>query len=134
MRCRLPDLFRQGEYLPLTAVGERAKHVVAFSRRWDGRTLIAVVPRLVSPLLDRSADLSGDRVWEDTFIEVPFSAEARYQDIFTGERVEIVDRAGRPGLALRDLFKGFPVVLALDEELANEQVSIEPTAPAAAPP
>ncbi len=50
-RKRQPALFRDGDYLPLTASGAHAERIVAFARRTDQVLAIVIVPRLVAPLL-----------------------------------------------------------------------------------
>ena len=46
LRQQLPDLFEQGEYLPLKASGDGAGGVTAFARRHEDRWLIILAPRL----------------------------------------------------------------------------------------
>ena len=45
-----PELFQQGEYLPLECGGSKKQHVCAFARLNQHKVLIAVVPRLVATL------------------------------------------------------------------------------------
>src|SRR6202045_3630107 len=54
LRKQWPDVFQQGEYLPLPVHGERANHVVAFMRRIESSSVLVVVPRLVASLLGDS--------------------------------------------------------------------------------
>jgi (1->4)-alpha-D-glucan 1-alpha-D-glucosylmutase len=44
LRSRLPDLFTDGRYQPLSVTGPDAEHVVAFARS-DGRSLVGVIVR-----------------------------------------------------------------------------------------
>ena len=48
LRARWPEVFRDGDYLPLTVHGERAAHACAFARRCGSRSIIALVPRLTT--------------------------------------------------------------------------------------
>ena len=60
LRRERPELFGpQGSYRPITALGARAGHVVAFMR---GEAAISIVPRL-------SVKLAGE--WGDTCVELP---------------------------------------------------------------
>ena len=45
-RNRNRELFTSGEYIPLTAEGERATHVLAFARKLDDRTCVTVVAEI----------------------------------------------------------------------------------------
>src|SRR5207244_12796163 len=43
-------VFLRGDYIPLEVHGPRAEHVVALARQYEGRLIIAVVPRLTVEL------------------------------------------------------------------------------------
>ncbi len=118
LRRRLSDLFQRGDYLPLRVDGERADRLVAFARRLGERWVVAMVPRLVTPMAERAPDLAGERAWADTFIEVPFeNPGARVGELFTGARLRLGREQGRAGLYAREVFQGFPIALGLPEEL-----------------
>lgn len=87
-----PDLFLRGEYIPIEAHGPKAEHVIAFARRHDDRTAIAIAPRFTVSL--------GD--WADTTLDLP---EAEYQDALTG----LIRSTNR----LAELLKDFPVALLI---------------------
>jgi (1->4)-alpha-D-glucan 1-alpha-D-glucosylmutase len=89
LRRRRPELF-VGDYLPLTARGERSEHAFAFVREGGA---ITVIPRLVMKL-------AGD--WKDTSLELP---PGRWSNELTGEEV------GGGEVRLADLLRRFPVAL-----------------------
>jgi len=70
-----------GDYLPLTAEGDRARHVIAFAR---GDEVIAVAPRLVLGLRDgwgRTAlDLPGGR-WRDVLHDADLSGRVDVSEL-----------------------------------------------------
>jgi (1->4)-alpha-D-glucan 1-alpha-D-glucosylmutase len=108
LRAEQPDLFAEGDYLPLAATGEKEEHVIAFARRHGNREVITVVPRLCL-LLAEGAELPplGD-LWGDTALQLPHTTpETRYRDLFTG--ADVTPAAG--ALALRDVLQRFPVAL-----------------------
>ncbi|MDP8957971.1 MAG: malto-oligosyltrehalose synthase [Actinomycetota bacterium] len=91
LRRRRPELFgEQGGYRPLASRGERASHVVAFSR---GQGAAVVVPRLV-------LGLGGD--WRGTVVELP---AGRWSDLLSDREVE----GGEVEVAA--LLSRFPVAL-----------------------
>ncbi len=91
LRAQHPDWFNAGStYQPLQAVGARASHVVAFSRRG---LVATIAPRLVW-------QLAGD--WADTTLELP---PGHWRSVLTGDDVE-----GGP-VPLRELLRRFPVAL-----------------------
>jgi (1->4)-alpha-D-glucan 1-alpha-D-glucosylmutase len=111
-RQRRPDLFGPaGTYEQVPVRGERAEHVVAFTR---GREVATIVPRLV-------LRLDGD--WLDTAVELE---EGSWTDELTGARV-----AGG-AVPLADLLRRFPVALlsrtGTPSEARGPSSSARPTA------
>jgi (1->4)-alpha-D-glucan 1-alpha-D-glucosylmutase len=80
-RRRQPGLFGSGSYEPLEAT---TTHAVAFLRRWQDRTVIAVVPRLTYGLVGPGRYPTGEEAWCDERIVLPRGAPLRYQDVLTG--------------------------------------------------
>jgi (1->4)-alpha-D-glucan 1-alpha-D-glucosylmutase len=95
-RRRRPELFESSGYVPLAAVGSKARHVVSFVRD----DLLVVVPRL---LIGLGAD------WGDTDIELPVGP---WIDLLTGAHLP----GGAP-VALGQILQAFPVAV-----LARERV------------
>jgi (1->4)-alpha-D-glucan 1-alpha-D-glucosylmutase len=111
LRQRLPQLFQQGGYQPLSAGRERADHVVAYARSLESDEVIAAAPRLLTRLAT-SQDLPlGASAWSTARLLLPGRAGRRYRDVFTG-RTHVVDEStGAPGVALADLYEHFPLAL-----------------------
>src|SRR5260221_1642747 len=105
-----PGLFREGEYLPLEAVGGHAEHVFAFARRHGDRAALIAVPRLLTRFVgDRELSL-GD-VWAETHLPLPHELRAMsWRNAFTGESIP-------PGatLKLAAALAQFPVALLTSE-------------------
>lgn len=87
LRQRWPEVFSDGDYLPLTAQGSQAAHIFAFARRAGERTVISVVPRLPAGLLGTAGSLPlGLAVWGDTALELPPEwAALRWFNVLSGE-------------------------------------------------
>jgi (1->4)-alpha-D-glucan 1-alpha-D-glucosylmutase len=113
LRKNQPDLFQQGEYLPLEVLGSRADHVVAFARKFQDTNIIVIAPRLVAGLLnDREVPPVGPAVWEDTHIVVPSCPCAvSYHNIFTGESLELQKTADSAKIAVAEALAHFPVAV-----------------------
>jgi (1->4)-alpha-D-glucan 1-alpha-D-glucosylmutase len=112
LRFEQPDLFAEGDYLPLEAAGEKDEHVIAFARRYGNQELITVVPRLCMALAEGVEQPPLGSVWGDTALQVPHGTpETRYRDLFTG--AELTPAGGT--LALHDVFESFPVALLVRE-------------------
>jgi (1->4)-alpha-D-glucan 1-alpha-D-glucosylmutase len=113
LRAAYPDLFAGGEYLPLTASGEHANHVVAFARRYKDQEIVVVVPRLTLILAGGEERAPLGTIWSDTRLELAHSeAGVRYRECFSGEEVPATsDATGQVGLSMSALLAHFPVAL-----------------------
>ncbi len=116
LRNRRPELFREGEYIPLRVTGEKAKHVLAFARKSADMVLIIAVPRLCAELLGSKLDLLGNReIWADTSLELLPTIETRFGNLFTGEVVESERHGNTETVPLTRLFANFPGALLISE-------------------
>ena len=75
-----PDLFFEGEYIPLKINGPLEKHLVAFQRKKGERTLTCIAARFFSKL---PAPYTGP-IWKENFLEYPLAGK----ELFTGKRKE----------------------------------------------
>jgi (1->4)-alpha-D-glucan 1-alpha-D-glucosylmutase len=118
LRKQWPDLFQQGEYVPLSVYGARANHVVAFMRKSGQASVLVVVPRLIANLLpDSNLPPTGPTVWEDTHIVVPTRGSSeKYLNVLTGESVDF-SRADAK-IAIAELLAHFPAALCVVGEMS----------------
>ena len=101
VRRRSPDTFgAAGAYLPLSASGAKADHVVAFGRG-DGPDVVAVSPRLVLGLRDG---------WDATTLDLP---RGSWRNALTDDPVA----GGAVGVA--ELLARFPVALLVRDQAAG---------------
>jgi (1->4)-alpha-D-glucan 1-alpha-D-glucosylmutase len=99
------SLFAEGEYIPLHAEGPAASHIVAFLRRTDDATALAVVPRLVTRLArSHGLDVTDPAIWSGTTITLPATGD--WHDVLGGEYIS-PDTDGR--ITLDSLFRCLPV-------------------------
>ena len=105
LRNRMADLFRHGDYVPVTATNSFATHVIGFTR---GDRVLAVVPRYAWSLMDGKARLPLNGAWGRGELVAPELAGAALENVFTGESVR-VSAEGR--LPLASVFAEFPVAL-----------------------
>jgi (1->4)-alpha-D-glucan 1-alpha-D-glucosylmutase len=107
LQCRQahPELFRQGDYLPLEVRGPRAELVVASARRHAGQWLVAVALRLPASLGLAPGALPVGDVWEGTEVLLPGGAPAHLRDTLT----DTVHTAADGALPLATLFAVLPV-------------------------
>ncbi|MET0680831.1 MAG: malto-oligosyltrehalose synthase [Burkholderiales bacterium] len=109
LRKRDPALFEHGDYAPLAVTGAKAAHVVAFARRHEGRTLVAIAGRLFLALTGAAGRPPlGFEVWGDTAVDLsPLGGARELANVLTGEALRIDGRQ----LALGRAFDQFPVAL-----------------------
>lgn len=107
------ELFAQGQYIPLTALGAKANHVVAFARAHQNRLVVIVVPRLLVSLMGGAATLPlGSTVWQDTRIELRNEdLPGEWENVFTQERMGPLAQHQPPTLSLSEILRHFPVAL-----------------------
>jgi (1->4)-alpha-D-glucan 1-alpha-D-glucosylmutase len=110
LRQQESDLFQQGEYLPLTVAGAKANHVVAFARRSENTSVLVIVPRLISNLLnDFDVPPIGPQIWQDTQVALPSDDSGKqYRNIYTGEVLEPEAK-----INVSQVLSEFPVALCL---------------------
>jgi len=101
------EVFAAGDYIPLSAIGVRENHVVAFARHAGAAWLVAVAPRFTMRLSAEKAPL-GKRVWRDTEICLPENAPRRWLNVLTGKTVRVSEMKKIP---LATALHRFPVAL-----------------------
>ncbi|HZA29502.1 MAG TPA: malto-oligosyltrehalose synthase, partial [Gammaproteobacteria bacterium] len=113
LRQAHPDLFREGEYQALSVTGEKADHVCAFARYYQGLEVIVVAPRLWARLLDKNGkELLVSSVWSDTSVALPVSEPRPFHNVFTGEIIHPkVDEERTLSLPLGSMLAHFPLAL-----------------------
>jgi len=105
------DLFAQGSYTALTAEGNRARHVVAFSRATANEILIALTGRFFLKLCNSHSKPIGE-MWGNTTVALPKRTEHKiFRDIFTGKTITAEHREGGPFLPVNKIFSHCPVAL-----------------------
>lgn len=108
LREQQPDLFLQGDYLPLEITGPWEQHAIAFARRHQNRLAIAIVTPLPWRLMAGNASPSiPAAAWEETAILLPDCDDMTCVDILTGTEVSV--SSGR--LLLSDALPLMPVAV-----------------------
>jgi (1->4)-alpha-D-glucan 1-alpha-D-glucosylmutase len=108
-------LFLEGSYIPLYAFGEKSSHLIAFSRAREEQSVIVMVGRFYSQLMDPLTLPVGDEVWKDTRLNPPEELWGHYQDVLTNAEYRI----GSEGLAASSVFSKLP--LAVLKKISTEK-------------
>ncbi|AVO47956.1 4-alpha-glucanotransferase [Melaminivora suipulveris] len=118
LRRHLPEVFRDGSYVPLSLDGPASEHAVAFCRLHQGRAVAVVCARLVHGLAARG--------WQGTRLALPgghplLGQPQRWRDWLTGRELH----AALDGLALHELISssaapatGLPFAVLVCEDTA----------------
>ena len=103
LRAELPALFEQGDYQKLEAEGPNAAHVLAFTRRHAGSTIVVAITRLPAKLLgDAGIPLLPAQAWAEMGLTLP---SAGFTDVLTGNSFP------EHQIAIGALFADLPVAL-----------------------
>jgi (1->4)-alpha-D-glucan 1-alpha-D-glucosylmutase len=117
IRKRWPEVFQQGNYVPLSVKGEQAAHLCAYARIAGEHIVITVAPRFFTQLLGEADRLPlGEKIWGDTTVEVPFHRHHRqYTCVFTGKVLKPEPQLTRWCLPVAQVLAEFPVGLIIGE-------------------
>lgn len=106
-------LFMEAAYVPLTAEGELKDQVCGFARQRDNKAVLVIVPRFMTQVLHFTVEVPfGEKVWGKTGILLPDEISGNiFNNVLTGEKVNVIRRAEKRVLALADVFSCFPVAM-----------------------
>jgi (1->4)-alpha-D-glucan 1-alpha-D-glucosylmutase len=107
------ELFTSSDYVPLAASGHKDKHICAFMRKSEGRTVIIVVPRLVPGLTGgREIPPLGSEIWNGTILPLPQARPGQvFINVITMEEAIVAKQGRSPALMVGDVLMSFPVAL-----------------------
>jgi (1->4)-alpha-D-glucan 1-alpha-D-glucosylmutase len=112
-RRKNSQVFKEGDYVPLMAHGELKEHVCAFARQKEARVVLVIVPRFLAPLIqDIDEGPLGEKAWGNSVLIIPREIEGKeFNNIFTSETINTIERDGKGALALHEVFADFPVAM-----------------------
>jgi (1->4)-alpha-D-glucan 1-alpha-D-glucosylmutase len=102
-------IFSEGDYAPVHVEGPAADHVVAFTRRLEGMTMLVVVPRLTTKLAG-SRDVFDPSIWQGTELSVLLVTGGVWRNVLSGGDV------ATDNLVLTELFATIPVSVLVHGE------------------
>lgn len=115
LRTAWPELFESGDYQPLAVTGPRAAHVVAFSRRHEGRRIVVVSAIWMAVLGWESQSAPLGDAWRETFVQLPedLRDSTDWREHLTSREAD-TDGEGR--LPLATVLRHLPVALLTSED------------------
>jgi (1->4)-alpha-D-glucan 1-alpha-D-glucosylmutase len=116
LRRDWPEVFSYGDYVPLSATGPAAEHVLAFARQFGGRTAVTVVPRHIQILREtRPTDNPLNADWSGTQLLLPESEGGTWRCQLTGQSLDSQGTGQEAALEVAPLFEVLPVALLMLE-------------------
>ena len=106
-----PELFLNGEYIPLEVSGSRRAHICAFARRLGELWTVVAVPRLVTKFTPPGKFPLGKEAWKGTALVMPKTAPRYWVNVLTEQTSNAIPKSKSHDLPLRDILKSFPVAL-----------------------
>jgi (1->4)-alpha-D-glucan 1-alpha-D-glucosylmutase len=104
-----PELFLEGDYLPLETRGKSNRHVVAFARRRGENWVLAVVPRLCSQLTPSGTPPLGPDLWGEEILPLPPEAPEIWENVFTRATLKVLPDRSNLALSMAEIFRDLPV-------------------------
>jgi (1->4)-alpha-D-glucan 1-alpha-D-glucosylmutase len=105
-----PDLFLDGEYLPIEVKGQHKDRVVAFARKNGNDWIVSVSVRCIASVQAPVIGFEKRRdFWNQTELILPNGAPARWINTLAGSEAGMARAAGR--LNLGEAFESFPLAL-----------------------
>jgi (1->4)-alpha-D-glucan 1-alpha-D-glucosylmutase len=106
-------LFMAGAYIPLMSGGDHKDHVCSFARSSEHGTVLVIVPRFISVLIQNIDEAPlWEKIWDKTWIIIPDEIAAdSYRNIFTDEIIDVIQQSGERVLNLGTVFSCFPLTM-----------------------
>ncbi|HEV7329697.1 MAG TPA: malto-oligosyltrehalose synthase [Flavisolibacter sp.] len=114
LRKSNPDLFAEGEYIPLHVEGTYKNHVLAFARRHKTSVQVVAVPLHTALLCKEQGKSFFEIDWKDTRVTLPKEIESSLETHFTRTQIE----KGK-GLLASELFSRFPIAILKARQETN---------------
>jgi (1->4)-alpha-D-glucan 1-alpha-D-glucosylmutase len=104
-------LFLDGDYMPLKVSQAASGRAFAFGRNKDGESAVTAVPRRITHLVRDGKPPLGEETWGGERLILPEAMSDRWRNVLTGEDLGSSKVEGTSSLALKDIFRHFPVAL-----------------------
>ena len=119
-RLQYPELFTEGEFLPLIAQGVRTQNIISILRRNGRDHALIVVPRWLAHTYAPDQKLPSADFWAGTALLLPEFAPESWINVFTSERIDTYPAGNSRTLLIAEVLKCFPVALLVPAARALE--------------
>jgi (1->4)-alpha-D-glucan 1-alpha-D-glucosylmutase len=111
LRSELSNVYRDGDYLPVSVTELHADRVIAYARPYEERWVLTIVPRLVAALSAPGEPPVGESAWGDTALVLPDDAPRVWTDAISGQRHQSERSGDATHLRISDIFSTVPVAV-----------------------
>lgn len=110
-----PELYLQGDYVPLTAQGRCQFHVCTFARLHQDQAVVVIVPRFLAGMeVQPEHGPASETWWQDTVVTVPsWKPGSVYRHLFTGEQFKTTGDGSHQVLSVGTVLAHCPVALLI---------------------
>lgn len=69
-RKKYSEIFQNGDYQPIEVIGQHKNSIIAFSRNYQDKTIIAIAPRFLTGIIKPEQLPLGTEIWSDTSLKL----------------------------------------------------------------
>ena len=102
-RKKYSELFQNGDYQEIEVTGEHQDSIIAFSRNYGDKTIVAIAPRFLTGIIKPGQLPLGMQVWSDTSLKL---TDKDWHNLIDGQTI-----AGET--AVGKILQNFPVALLM---------------------
>ena len=102
-RKKYSELFQNGDYQPIEVTGKHQDSIIAFSRNYRDKTIVAIAPRFLTGIIKPGQLPLGMEVWSDTSLKL---AGRDWHNLIDGQKIEGETVVGK-------ILHNFPVALLI---------------------
>lgn len=108
------ELFQTGAYIPVETEGHHRQSVCSFARVFEKDWALVAAPRLVTRVVGPGKFPIGE-VWGDSAMKLPALAPARWENLFTRQKLAATRDRRERSLRLTDVFSRLPFAVLVPD-------------------
>jgi len=120
-RKRDPEIFLNGDYVPLETAGRFKGNIIAFARHYLDTWALTIAPRFLSDVVTDDRLPLGEPVWQDTRVSLIAGSPSRWNNVLTGEVHDSHD-----SFSVGEVLRNFPVALLIGKNSPETQPARNP--------
>lgn len=111
-RADFPELFAQGDYIPLKVQGRAHNNLCAFARTSGGLSMVVLVPRFYTALSAIAVLPLEGNCWGDTVLQIPYKLQGEVVEFISGRPLQLGST-----VAIAEVLGNFPVALLISQSV-----------------